>query len=213
MYLLSQELWFPPVSKTHHSGILAVGGDLSSERLMLAYRNGIFPWFSKDDPILWWCPEERMVLFPNKLHISKSMRPYFNQNKFRVTHNECFEKVITECSRVKRKDQDGTWINNEMISAYLKLFELGFAKSIEVWDKNDLVGGLYGIFLEDKKIFCGESMFSKASNASKFGFIKMVNYYKNKGVKLVDCQVYTSHLESLGAQTIERDVFLTYLNL
>ncbi len=213
MVLLSSELWFPHPEQTHESGILAVGGDLSLERLLLAYENGIFPWYNKNEPILWWCPEERMVLFPDNLHVSKSMRPYFNQNKFEVTYNECFEEVIVSCSEAPRKGQNGTWLTKDMIEAYLQLHKSGFAQSVEVWHEDKLVGGLYGVYLKHKNIFCGESMFAKESNASKYGFIKMVQYYKDKGVKLIDCQVHNAHLASLGAQLISRAQFLSFLGL
>lgn len=213
MYLLSSELWFPHPDQTHASGIIAVGGDLSVERLLLAYNRGIFPWFSKDEPILWWCPDQRMVIFPNELHISKSMRPYLNQNKFKVTFNTQFEEVISICAKVPRKGQNGTWLTKEMIKAYKNLHLLGYAISVEVWNNGKLVGGLYGIYLKEKNIFCGESMFSKESNASKFGFIKMVQHFQAKGIKIIDCQVYTDHLASLGAKLISRNKFLDYFKI
>lgn len=212
MVFLTSELWFPPPEKTHESGILAVGGDLSEERLLLAYKNGIFPWFNEEDPILWWCPEERMVLFPENLHISKSMRPLLNKQQFKITFNEAFEEVMLACASVKRKGQDGTWITEDMISAYKNLHDKGIAQSVEAWgNKGELVGGLYGVYLKKRGVFCGESMFTRQSNASKYAFINMVEHFKTKGLKLVDCQIYTSHLESLGAQLIEREVFLSYL--
>lgn len=211
MVFLTKDLWFPPAAQTHESGILAVGGDLSVERLMLAYESGIFPWFNEDDPLLWWCPDERMVLFPEKLHVAKSMRPLLNKNAFHITFNKAFEEVILSCSKVKRKGQKGTWLNQEMISAYLQLHDKGFAHSVEAWQNGQLLGGLYGIYLEKYAMFCGESMFSKVSNASKYAFIKMVYHYQKKGVKLIDCQVYTQHLERLGAELIPRDNFLNYL--
>lgn len=211
MIFLTSELWFPNPSQTHESGILAVGGDLSAERLLLAYQSGIFPWYNEDDPILWWCPDQRMVLFPENLHISKSMRALLRKNKFRITYNQAFEEVINACATIKRPGQHGTWIIDDMILAYKSLHEMGIAQSVEAWHDNKLVGGLYGIYLEDKCVFCGESMFTKQSNASKYAFIKMVEHFQSKGLKIVDCQIYTSHLESLGAQLIERDVFLKYL--
>ncbi len=211
MNILSSELRFPNPDLTHETGIIAIGGDLSPERLLLAYNSGIFPWYNEDEPILWWCPEERMVLFPENLHISKSMRPYLNKEKFQISHNTCFKEVITACSKVYRKGQEGTWINNDMIDAYLKLHKLGYAHSVEVWKNDELVGGLYGVYLKRKGIFCGESMFSKISNASKFAFIKMVEHYNDLGLKLVDCQVYTKHLERLGAQIMYREDFLKLL--
>ena len=212
MVFLTSEIWFPDPSQTHESGIIAVGGDLSVDRLVLAYNNGIFPWFTEDDPILWWCPEQRMVLFPDKLHISKSMRPLLRKNKFKITYNQAFEEVLNACAKIKRSGQDGTWITDSMISAYNSLHKMGIAQSIEAWDEDKLVGGLYGVYLEEKGVFCGESMFARQSNASKYAFIKMVEHFQTKGLKLVDCQIHTDHLESLGAQLIEREVFLSYLH-
>lgn len=211
MIFLTSELWFPNPENTDESGILAVGGDLSAEHLMLAYRHGIFPWYNEDEPILWWCPVERMVLFPEKLHISKSMRPLLKQNKFEITFNQAFNEVIKACADIKRKGQNGTWINDEMIKAYKILHQKGFAHSVEVWQNDKLVGGLYGIYLQGSGIFCGESMFSRISNASKVAFIKMVEHFGTRRLQLVDCQIYTPHLASLGGELIERQAFLNYL--
>lgn len=209
MYFLSQELYFPPVEETSIEGVLAIGGDLSPERLILAYKNGIFPWFNDDEPILWWAPPERMVLFFEDLKISKSMRNVLNQNRFKVTFNTSFREVITNCKKIKRKEQPGTWITDEMVEAYCKLNELGFAKSVEVWEKNELVGGLYGIDLGH--VFCGESMFSKVSNASKVAFIHLAKQLEFANYKLLDCQVYNEHLASLGCIEIEREDFMMIL--
>lgn len=206
MYFLSRELYFPPVENASPEGIIAIGGDLSPERLILAYRNGIFPWFEDDEPILWWSPEERMVLFPNELKISKSMRNIINRGIFRVTFNTCFRDVIANCRSIKRDGQPGTWITQEMVEAYCTLHKLGYAKSVEVWQDDELVGGLYGIDLGH--IFCGESMFSKTSNASKFAFIALVKQLQLANYKLLDCQVHNDHLESLGAREIDREDFL-----
>ncbi|MGX1023198.1 leucyl/phenylalanyl-tRNA--protein transferase [Flavobacterium sp. CS20] len=211
MVFLTSELWFPHPQNADESGVLAVGGDLSAERLMLAYRNGIFPWYNENEPILWWSPDQRMVLFPEKLHISKSMRPLLNQNKFKVTFNQAFEKVIAACATTPREGQDGTWLSDEMIKAYTNLHKKGFAHSVETWQDDELVGGLYGVYLKSCGVFCGESMFAHQSNASKFAFIKMVEHYKTLGLKLVDCQIYTPHLERLGAELIDRDEFLKVL--
>lgn len=211
MVFLTSELWFPNPELADDSGILAVGGDLSAERLMLAYRNGIFPWYNEDEPILWWSPDQRMVLFPDQLHISKSMRPLLKQNRFEITYNQAFDQVIMACAHTKRKGQNGTWISDEMIEAYKILHVKGFAHSVEVWRDSKLVGGLYGIYLQGCGVFCGESMFSYESNASKYAFINMITDYKSKGLVLVDCQMYTSHLHRLGAELIERDEFLAYL--
>ena len=208
MYWLGQDLVFPDHSEVNDEGIIAIGGDLSVERLKLAYQKGIFPWFNEDEPIIWWFPHDRFVLFPEDLHVSKSMKKVFKDKTFTFTENKAFREVIINCSQANRKGQDGTWITNDMIEAYCKLNELGVAKSIEVWQNNELVGGFYGI--EMGNIFCGESMFAKASNASKAGFIQFVAKYHKK-YELIDCQVYTEHLASLGAVEIPSDVFLDYL--
>ena len=211
MHVLGLEIIFPSIENSDADGLLAVGGDLSPERLLLAYRSGIFPWYEKDQPILWWSPDHRMVLFPQHLKVSKSMRQLFRKEAFKVTYNQDFEAVIQNCAAVKREGQNGTWITDEMISAYIQLHKQGFATSVEVWEGDELVGGLYGIYLKEKQIFCGESMFTKVSNASKYGFISLVEKLKNEGLQLIDCQVYTPHLESLGACEIHREEFLTYL--
>ncbi len=210
IHSLTQELWFPPVSETHDSGIIAVGGDLSTERLLLAYNSGIFPWFEDGEPITWWSPEWRMVLFLDDLKISKSMRNILNRDVFKVTFNQDFKAVISNCQSVKREGQNGTWITDDMIAAYCKLHELGHAQSVEVWQNDQLVGGLYGVDLG--YVFCGESMFSKVSNASKVAFIHLVQKLKKEGCLLLDCQVYNEHLESLGCVEIERDDFMMILN-
>lgn len=207
MHFLTQKIEFPKVSEASPDGLLAVGGDLSSERLLYAYKNGIFPWFDKREPILWWSPNPRFVLFPKDLKISKSMKQVLNKKQFKVTENKAFEAVIAHCANMKRSHQQGTWITDDMITAYLKLHYLGHAKSIEVWENNKLVGGLYGIVIENK-VFCGESMFTKVSNASKVGFITFV---KNSNYQLIDCQLHTKHLASLGAKHISRTEFLKFL--
>ncbi|SHF72869.1 leucyl/phenylalanyl-tRNA--protein transferase [Flavobacterium fluvii] len=209
MHVLSKELFFPPVSNANLDGILAIGGDLSTERLLLAYKSGIFPWFEDDEPIIWWSPNSRMVLFLDELVVSKSMRNILNRNIFRVTFNQNFRDVISNCQQVKRDGQNGTWITNDMIEAYCKLNELGIAKSVEVWQNDELVGGLYGVDLGH--IFCGESMFSKVSNASKVAFITLVNQLKKGNYKILDCQVYNEHLESLGCREIDRTDFIEIL--
>jgi leucyl/phenylalanyl-tRNA--protein transferase len=209
MYILPKELFFPPVSSANPDGILAIGGDLCPERLQLAYKSGIFPWFEEDEPIIWWSPNPRMVLFLDELVVSKSMRNILNRNVFKVTFNQNFREVISNCQQVKREGQNGTWITNDMIEAYCKLNEMGIAKSVEVWQNDELVGGLYGVDLGH--IFCGESMFSKVSNASKVAFIALVNQLKEKNYKLLDCQVYNEHLESLGCREIDRIDFIQIL--
>ncbi|MDO8317005.1 MAG: leucyl/phenylalanyl-tRNA--protein transferase [Flavobacterium sp.] len=209
MYYLTAALSFPPVSQTNSTGILALGGDLSPERLQLAYKSGIFPWFEDGEPITWWSPNPRMVLFLGELIVSKSMRNILNRNIFTVTFNQNFRDVISNCQNIKRDGQNGTWITNDMIEAYCKLNELGIAKSVEVWQNEKLVGGLYGIDLGN--VFCGESMFSKVSNASKVAFIALVNQLKAANYKLLDCQVYNPHLESLGCREIDRTDFMEIL--
>ena len=209
MYFLSKDLYFPPVSQASIEGILAVGGDLSVERLQLAYKNGIFPWFDADEPILWWAPPKRMVVFPSDYKVSKSMRNVLNQNKFQITFNQNFKSVILHCQNIFRKGQQGTWITEDIIKSYCKLHEMGIAKSVEVWQNKKLVGGLYGIDLEN--VFCGESMFSIVSNASKVAFIWLINYLKTNNYSLLDCQVHNYHLENLGAFEISRAKFMTIL--
>ncbi|EJG00632.1 MULTISPECIES: leucyl/phenylalanyl-tRNA--protein transferase [Flavobacterium] len=211
MYYLFNDLYFPPVTEADEEGILAIGGDLSPERLLLAYKSGIFPWFNEGEPILWWAPDPRMVLFFDELAISKSMRKILNKKMFKVTYNKNFKEVILNCQQIKREGQDGTWISDEMIEAYCKLNEEGVAKSVEVWQDDVLVGGLYGIDLGKGNIFCGESMFSKVSNASKTAFIALALYLKKENYKLLDCQVYNPHLESLGCREIDRDEFMSIL--
>ena len=209
MYYLSSDLFFPTVSQANRDGILAIGGDLSPERLLLAYKSGVFPWFEEGEPILWWSPNPRMVLFLDELVVSKSMRNFLNRNMFTVTFNQNFRDVISNCQNIKRDGQKGTWITNEMIEAYCKLHELGIAKSVEIWQDKELVGGLYGIDLGH--VFCGESMFSLVSNASKVAFIALVNQLKAANYKLLDCQVYNPHLESLGCREIDRTDFMEIL--
>lgn len=208
MIVLTEKIEFPDVTLATSDGLLAIGGDLSVERLTLAYKTGIFPWFEIDQPILWWSPDPRFVLFPEHLKISKSMKQFLRKTSLTVTYNKAFEEVILNCSKISRDGQEGTWITREMISSYNKLHNLGYAKSIEVWDKNTLVGGLYGIDLGNN-VFCGESMFSKVSNASKLALISLV---QNSNYSLIDCQVYTKHLETLGAQEISREKFIKLIN-
>jgi leucyl/phenylalanyl-tRNA--protein transferase len=205
---LTENLWFPDVSTASEDGILAIGGDLSVARLLLAYRSGIFPWFDTDEPILWWSPDPRFVLFPEKLKVSKSMRQTLRNKDYTVTINKAFVEVIKACAEAKRGGQDGTWITDNMITAFTELHSLGYAKSVEVWDNEELIGGLYGVVLGNG-IFTGESMFAKASNASKVGFITFI---QNTDYKLIDCQIYTNHLSSLGAEEISRNDFLKVLH-
>lgn len=198
-------LLFPSPELAEEDGLLAVGGDLSAERLMLAYSHGIFPWYSEETPILWYSPHQRFVIFPEKIKISKSMRKVLSSGQYSVTENQSFEQVIKSCAAIERKDQDGTWIISEMQEAYIALHEKGFAHSIEIWEDSELVGGLYGVQVGN--IFCGESMFSKKANASKVALIWLC---QNKNYTLIDCQFHTGHLESMGAEFISRE---TYMNL
>ncbi|PSR13847.1 MAG: leucyl/phenylalanyl-tRNA--protein transferase [Bacteroidetes bacterium] len=208
-WLQEDEYIFPHPDQANPDGLLAVGGDLSPKRLLLAYSWGIFPWFSEEDPILWWHPDPRFVLFPPQLKVSKSMRPYFNQAKFRVTYDQAFAQVIAACSTLPRRGQRGTWITDDINSAYCELHKQGYAHSVEVWEGAELVGGLYGIALG--KVFFGESMFARTANASKFGFITLVRELTEQGYELIDCQQKTAHLASLGASAISRADFLAIL--
>ncbi|WP_339659507.1 leucyl/phenylalanyl-tRNA--protein transferase [uncultured Polaribacter sp.] len=206
MIWLTERIEFPDYRYTTKEGIIALGGDLSVDRLLFAYKNGIFPWFSDDEPIVWYCPFKRMVLFPDELKVSKSMRKIIHRKEFIITENKVFDEVIYNCKNIDRNDGFGTWITDDMQQAYMNLHKKGIAKSIEVWLDNELVGGLYG--LEINNIFCGESMFSKVSNASKLAFIHLVQSNK---YSFIDCQVYNNHLASLGAIEIERELFLKLL--
>ena len=205
--ILDDKLWFPPATDALQDGLLAIGGDLSEERLLLAYRNGIFPWFEDDVP-LWWCPDPRFVLFPQQLKVSKSMHRILRSNHFQFKINSSFENVIHYCKTAER-DHEGTWITDEVKRAYINLYKNDYAFCAETWQNNNLVGGLYGIKMG--KVFFGESMFSLVSNASKFAFINYVYQLMEEGTELIDCQVYTSHLESLGADMISREYFLNLL--
>ena len=209
MYLVSDELFFPPVEHSNAEGILAMGGDLKPERLILAYKSGIFPWFNPGEPVIWWSPNPRMVLFLDEFTPSKSMRNILNRNIFEVTFNQNFREVLFNCKSIKREGQDGTWITDDMAEAYSKLHDLAIAKSVEVWQNGILVGGLYGIDLGH--VFCGESMFATVSNASKVAFVALVNQLKASNYSLLDCQVYNEHLESLGCREIKRDIFIKIL--
>jgi len=210
MYLLSSDLVFPPVQLADQDGVLAIGGDLSTERLLLAYKSGIFPWYNQGEPIIWYSPNPRMVLFPKNLKVSKSMSQVIRKGEFTITFNQHFSEVISNCKNVYRQGQGGTWITNEMQLAYMQLHKKGIAKSVEVWLNNELVGGLYGIDLGH--IFCGESMFSKVNNASKIAFVYLVQKLEKENYQLIDCQVYNNHLASLGAEEITRNEFLKFLN-
>jgi leucyl/phenylalanyl-tRNA--protein transferase len=210
MFILPQTLIFPPVSMADEDGLVGIGGDLSIDRLLLAYRSGIFPWYNADEPILWYSPNPRFVLHPDELKVSKSMQTLIRKEAWTFTVNQDFASTIRQCRIAKRKYQTGTWIHDAMEEAYIRLHEAGYAISAECWSNGELIGGLYGVQLD--RVFCGESMFSLEKNASKFAFIHFVTYLKELGIQLIDCQVHTDHLESLGARMISRDTFLTYLN-
>jgi leucyl/phenylalanyl-tRNA---protein transferase len=209
LYALDNRLWFPPVESAQEDGLLAIGGDLSVQRLLMAYERGIFPWYEGDVPV-WWCPNPRFVLYPANLKVSKSMKQVLKKNNFMFSINEAFPEVINNCKKIYRAGQDGTWITNEVVASYKKMHEFGYAHSAEAWLNGELVGGLYGIRIG--KVFFGESMFSLVSNASKYAFINYVQQLKKEGVQLIDCQVYTEHLESLGASMIPREEFIKLLH-
>jgi len=205
VFTLDKELYFPPVSLAEPDGLLAIGGDLSPERLLLAYKRGIFPWY-EGEYILWWSPDPRFILTPGELKISKSMNVLLKKDAFEFTINKAFERVIRHCKNIKRPGQRGTWITDEVEAAYIRMHQLGYAISAETWQEGALVGGAYGLKLG--KIFFGESMFSEISNSSKYAFIKLIQKLRQEGVALIDCQVYTEHLESLGAKMITRTEFI-----
>ncbi|MGQ0737424.1 MAG: leucyl/phenylalanyl-tRNA--protein transferase [Bacteroidota bacterium] len=208
IFALDKELYFPPVHLAEPDGLLAMGGDLSPERLLLAYRSGIFPWY-EGDTILWWCPHPRFVLFPGKLKISRAVKQLLKKDQFDFTVNKDFAAVIHHCKAIRRPGQQGTWITAEVEKAYCRLHELGHAHSAEVWQNGKLAGGLYGIRLG--KVFFGESMFSKVSNASRFALVRYVQLLKQEGIELIDCQVYTEYLESCGAKMTDRKDFIARL--
>ncbi len=208
--ILNDTLWFPPVENAQKDGLLAAGGDLSVERLLLAYRSGIFPWFSEEQIPLWWSPNPRFVLYPQELIISKSMKRILNSNVFEYKFNTVFNNVIDSCKNIYRKGQPGTWITDTVADAYKELHLLGYAHSAETWQNDVLVGGLYGVRLGN--VFFGESMFCNVSNASKYAFINLINQLMQSGVVIIDCQVYTAHLESLGANMMNRKEFVEILS-
>ncbi len=211
MILLKDNSPFPDVSLADEDGLLAIGGKLTTARLLDAYNSGIFPWYSEGQPVLWWSPDPRMVLFLDHFKVSKSLRKTIKSNVFQVTFNTAFAKVIQECALAKRNEQDGTWITREMIDAYVELHQKGHAVSVEVWQNEILVGGLYGIDLPGKKVFCGESMFHKVTDASKVALFYIVEYLKDNNYLFIDCQVYTKHLASLGACNISKNHFIKFL--
>jgi leucyl/phenylalanyl-tRNA---protein transferase len=206
IFRLDESLVFPNPELAEPDGLLAIEGDLSTARLLLAYRSGIFPWYSNETPILWYAPHERFVLYPDELNISSSMKRFLRKGLFKVTMDTCFEDVIEACSTVERDGQDGTWITDDMKKAYIKLHQEGYARSVEVWQDDELVGGMYGVPIG--KIFCGESMFSKVSNASKTALIHLC---QSGLYDLIDCQVYTDHLASMGARMISQKDYIGLL--
>lgn len=209
MFIIGHDFSFPPIEKADEDGLLAIGGDLKPERLLAAYRTGIFPWYNEGEPVLWWCPDPRFVLFPAELKVSSSMHKLLHKNFFHFTINKAFSQVIQLCKTTPRRGQYGTWITAAVQEAYTHLHQIGYAHSAEAWLHGELVGGLYGVRMGN--IFFGESMFSRVSNASKFAFINYVQQLHSEGVVLIDCQVYTSHLESLGARMIARAEFMSML--
>jgi len=209
MFLLGSNYDFPPIELASEEGVIAIGGDLHPQRLLLGYRSGIFPWYNEGEPIVWYSPNPRMVLFPKEIKISKSMRKILKSDTFKVTFNQNFEEVIRHCKTVQRKGQEGTWITDDLEKSMIILHKKGWAKSVEVWQENTLVGGLYGIDLGI--LFCGESMFNLVSNASKVAYIALAEKLEKENYPLIDCQVYNDHLASLGAVEMERDTFKKYL--
>jgi len=209
MLLLGSEYIFPPIELASEEGVLAVGGDLHPNRLIEAYKKGIFPWYNEGEPIVWFSPNPRMVLYPKDVYISKSMRKIIRDKQFTVTFNQSFKQVISQCKSVQRVGQEGTWITDDLEKSMIKLHEKGIAKSVEVWQDDKLVGGLYG--LDFGSLFCGDSMFSLVSNASKIAFIFLAQKLEKEHYPIIDCQVYNDHLASLGAVEIDRNDFKTYL--
>jgi leucyl/phenylalanyl-tRNA--protein transferase len=209
VFLLSDKMAFPPPHLAIRDGLLAVGGDLSQERLLLAYHMGIFPWFSDDEPIMWWSPDPRLVLYPQEVRVSKTLKKIIKKNMFQMTMDSAFVQVLESCAQVRLQNNEGTWINKDMIDAYCKLHKSGFAHSMEAWYKGELAGGLYGVSLG--RCFFGESMFARVSNASNVALFKLVEYLKKMSFDMIDCQVSTEHMIRFGAREIPRARFLEQL--
>ena len=207
--LNKNDINFPDPNTANKSGAVAMGGDLSFDRLMRAYNTGFFPWYNPDEPIIWWHPDPRFIIFPEDIRVTKSMRAYFSKEKFQLTFDQCFDDVIVACEKIKRKNQPGTWITDEIKDAYGLLHSEGFAHSVEVWQDGVLVGGLYGVSLG--KIFFGESMFSLVSNSSKFALISLASILEKKGFDLIDCQMPNPHLKSMGGRYVSRAFFVNLL--
>lgn len=210
IFQLTKEIIFPNPELSEEDGLLAIGGDLSLKRLILAYRNGIFPWYNEGEPILWWCPKPRFIIIPEEIKISKSMQKIIKREEFKVTFNNHFEEVISNCKYMREDNNEGTWISNDMKNAYINLFNNGYAMSVETYLNDELVGGLYGVKIG--KCFFGESMFSKVSNVSKIALIKLAEKLHNEGFIFIDCQMHTKHLESMGGKFVEWSVFSDLLN-
>ena len=209
--LLTDKIVFPPPHLASSEGLLAVGGDINQERLLLAYRMGIFPWFSDDEPILWWSPDPRLVLYPREIKISKTLKKIMKKGLFKVTMDSAFVQVINQCAQIRLQNNQGTWIVEDMIDAYCKLHESGFAHSVETWYQGELAGGLYGVSLG--KCFFGESMFTRISNASNVALVKLVEYLNALSFDMIDCQLTTEHLLRFGAKEIPRITFLKQLEV
>ncbi len=211
VFLLSDAIEFPPPHLAAKDGLLAVGGDLSQKRLILAYRMGIFPWFSEGDPILWWSPDPRLVLYPSEINISRTLQKVIKKNVFSITMDTAFDEVITQCAEIRLQNNQGTWIVQDMIDAYCRLHRAGLAHSVEVWQYGKLTGGLYGVSLG--KSFFAESMFHRVSNASNVALVTLANYLGELSFDLIDCQVPTEHLIRFGAKEIPRNLFLKQLEI
>ena len=209
MQQLGDDYKFPSPQSATNEGVVAVGGELNPLRILEAYKNGIFPWFNDDDNLMWWSPDPRMILYPEKIKISKSFKSFLKKKEYRVSFNENFEDVIESCSNIKRVNQKGTWITNGLKQSFIKLHQMGYAHSVEVWQNGVIIGGLYGLDLGN--IFCGESMFSIKSNASKVGLYFLCQELKQNNYRFIDCQVPSQHLRTLGAVEISRDNFLKKL--
>ena len=209
IFLLSDEIKFPPPHLARKDGLLAVGGDLSQDRLLLAYKMGIFPWYLESEPILWWSPDPRLVLYPNEIKVSKSLKKILKNEIFSVTIDQTFDRVINCCAQVRLQKNEETWIDEDMIKAYCSLHESGFAHSVEAWYEGELAGGLYGVSLG--RCFFGESMFTRISNASSVAFVFLAEYLKSLSFDIIDCQVSTEHLINFGAREIPRKDFLKQL--
>jgi leucyl/phenylalanyl-tRNA--protein transferase len=209
MVRLGDDHIFPSPRSANEHGVVAYGGDLNPNRIIQAYKQGIFPWFESDDNLLWWSPNPRMILYPEKIKISKSLKSVIKKNTFKVTFNRDFEEVIESCSNIKRLGQKGTWITSGLKESFLNLHEKGLAISVEVWKDSKIVGGLYGLDLGN--VFCGESMFSKSSNASKVALVNLSSELKKNNYKFIDCQIPTEHLKSMGGEEVSRDDFLKLL--